>query len=89
MHTSSLKKYAIGLAVVAVVSEVPFDLVYSGSVWNPYRQNPVFSLLIGLGILVLMEKAEVSLAQSSPLEAEQQQAADRRRRLRDLRGSEC
>mgnify|MGYP001851571978 FL=1 len=66
MHTSSLKKYAIGLAVVAVVSEVPFDLVYSGSIWNPYRQNPVFSLLIGLGILVLMEKAEVSLAQSSP-----------------------
>lgn len=66
MHTSDLKKYAIGLGVLAVVSEVPFDLVYSGTPWNIYRQNPVFALLIGLGLLILIEKAEVSLTHSAP-----------------------
>ena len=64
MHTSDLKKYAIGLGIVALISEIPFDLVYSGVVLNPYRQNPVFSLLLGLGVLVLIEKAEAALAQS-------------------------
>lgn len=66
MHTSDLKKYAIGLGIVALVSEIPYNLVYSGTTLNPYRQNPVFSLLLGLGLLVFIEKAEVSLAQSAP-----------------------
>lgn len=66
LHTSSLKKYAVGLGIVALVSEIPFDLVYSGAVLNPYRQNPVFSLLLGLGTLVVLEKAESSMSQSAP-----------------------
>lgn len=66
LHTSSLKNYAIGLGVLALVSEIPFDLVYSGTFFNPYRQNPVFALLLGLGTLVILEKAETSLSQSAP-----------------------
>lgn len=66
LHTSSLKIYAAGLSIVALVSEVPFDLVYSGTFFNPYRQNPVFCLLLGLGTLAVLEKAEVSLKQSAP-----------------------
>lgn len=65
MHSSSLKKYAASLGILAVVSEIPFDLVYSGTVFNPSRQNAVFALLLGLGTLVFLEKAETSLTQSS------------------------
>ncbi len=47
-HTSDIKKYVIRLAVFAVISEIPFNILVSGNVLNIEHQNVFFTLLIGL-----------------------------------------
>lgn len=48
MHTRSLSRYAGRLAAFALVSEVPFDLAFSGVPLEFGYQNVYFTLLIGL-----------------------------------------
>lgn len=48
MRTRSVKKYAIRLAIFALISEIPFNLVLCGSVTASGYQNVFFTLLIGL-----------------------------------------
>jgi hypothetical protein len=48
VYTRSIKRYAIGLALFAVLSEVPFDLMVSGKLWSLDDQNVFFTLLLGL-----------------------------------------
>ena len=48
VHTSNFKKYAIRLLGFAVVTEIPFNLFYSSRFFNPYHQNVLFTLLLGL-----------------------------------------
>ena len=57
-HTRSLKKYALRLLLFAVISEIPFNLMYSSSVVYPFHQNVIWTLLIGLGMIHLNEKAK-------------------------------
>lgn len=47
-HTKSIRKYIFRLFICAVVSEVPFNLVFFGSVFYPGSQNVFWTLLIGL-----------------------------------------
>ncbi len=62
LHTSDKIKYAIRLAVFALVSEIPFDLAFQSKVLEFGYQNVGFTLLFGfLGMIALeyVEKKEI------------------------------
>ena len=56
-HTRSFKRYALRMLLFAVLSEVPFDLMYGGTVFYPVHQNVIWTLLLGLLGIRLMEAA--------------------------------
>lgn len=56
-HTRDLRRYLLRLLAWAVISEVPFDLMYSGGVFYPYHQNVLWTLLLGLLAVAAMERA--------------------------------
>ena len=48
LHTSSRTRYAGGLFVLAIISEIPWDLEHVGRVVDLSSQNVVWTLLLGL-----------------------------------------
>lgn len=56
--TKDRKKYAKRLLIFALISEVPFNLMMSGSPFYPFHQNVLFTFLIGIGMMQLNEKAK-------------------------------
>ena len=54
-HTHDFQKYALRLLLFAVLSEVPFDLMYGGTWFYPVHQNVIWTLLMGLLGIHLME----------------------------------
>jgi len=55
-HTKNLKKYTLRLLLFAVLSEIPFNLAFSGGVIYPLHQNVIWTFLIAIGMIVLNEK---------------------------------
>lgn len=53
-HTSNFKAYLIRVAGVALISELPYNLVVSGKLFDLSSRNPVFALALGLVMLFLM-----------------------------------
>ena len=47
-RTSDVRKYALRLLIFGIASEIPFNLFYSSRAFNPYHQNVLFTLLLGL-----------------------------------------
>ena len=47
-HTHSFKRYAQRMLIFAILSEIPFDLMYGGTWFYPVHQNVIWTLLIGL-----------------------------------------
>ena len=48
LYTKIRKKYAARLGIFALISEIPFDLVAFGQVFDPGAQNTLFTILAGL-----------------------------------------
>ncbi len=56
IHTHNRLKYAMRLAVFAIISEIPFDLALFGKPFYLHYQNVFFTLLIGLLVLIGFHK---------------------------------
>lgn len=56
VHTSSRKKYMLRMGILAVLSEIPFDLALSGKMTFQW-QNIYFTLLLSLVLMALLKKA--------------------------------
>lgn len=56
IHTSNRKKYIITMAIFAVISEIPYDLMLTGSPFDPFGQNVMFTFLVSMLLLLWMEK---------------------------------
>lgn len=48
LHTKNVNLYLKRLAIWALISEVPFDLAFSGRLFDPNSQNVFFTLLSGI-----------------------------------------
>lgn len=57
-YSKNRLKYALRLLMLALISEVPFDMILNHKVYSIDSQNVFFTLLIGLLVLILIEKAE-------------------------------
>ena len=55
-RTSSFEKYLLRVAGVALVSELPYNLAFSGSLFDLNSRNPVFALVICLVMLYFFNK---------------------------------
>ena len=52
-HTSDFKMYLTRIGIVALISELPYNLAMGGSLWVTDSRNPVFGMLICLIMLYL------------------------------------
>lgn len=48
LHTKDWKRYIGRTFIFAIISEIPFDLVLSGQVWDLKEQNTMVTMCIGL-----------------------------------------
>lgn len=55
-HTRDVRKYEIRMVIFAFLSEIPFDLAFSGEMFDWSYQNVFFTLAIGLVMMDLMDR---------------------------------
>ena len=55
-YTKNLKKYMQRLLLCALLSEIPFNLMLSGRVFNPVHQNVLWTFLIAIVLMRWCEK---------------------------------
>ena len=58
IHTRDLRAYARRLLLLAILSEIPFDLLIFGRVSCLVEQNVLFSLLLGLAAVWAVDRFE-------------------------------
>ena len=56
-HTRSRRNYLLRLGLFAFVSEIPFDLAFSGKIIDWESQNIYLTLFLGVLLLVMWERA--------------------------------
>lgn len=56
--TRDLKNYIFRLTFIALISEVPFDLMMGGSVFYPFHQNVIWTFLIAIWLISWNEKVK-------------------------------
>lgn len=57
-HTSNIKKYLLRLFIFALISEIPFDLVFYNEFFYWKHQNTIFTLFLGLLTIYLIQLIE-------------------------------
>ncbi|MBQ7887151.1 MAG: hypothetical protein IJ313_09695 [Clostridia bacterium] len=62
LHTRSRAKYALRLGILALVSEIPFDLAFSDTVFEPISNNVFVTLLAGLLLIWGVSALEARLS---------------------------
>lgn len=48
LHTQNRLRYGLRMGLFALISEIPFNLAHSQTVWHPSLQNVMFTLCIGI-----------------------------------------
>ena len=61
VHTSNFKKYIGRILIFGILSEIPFNLLVSGKVFDLEHQNVFFTFAIGLIMLHFIEKNTASI----------------------------
>ena len=56
LHTRDIRAYGRRLLLLAIISEIPFDLLIFGRMSSPMEQNVLFSLLLGLMALLCADQ---------------------------------
>lgn len=56
--THDRKKYLGRMFIFALISEIPFDLLYYSSVVFPFHQNVMFTFCLAILLMMAMEKAK-------------------------------
>lgn len=59
-RTRNLRRYLLRLLFWAIVTEIPFNLMYSGGVIYPYHQNVLWTFLLSLVLIAGIEKCRAS-----------------------------
>lgn len=59
LHTRNLRRYLLRMLVWAILTEIPFDLMYGGSIFYPYHQNVLWTFLLSLLLIILIEKSKL------------------------------
>ena len=55
-RTHDRRRYLLRMLVWALLAEVPFDLMYGGSVFYPFHQNVLWTFLLSLLLIALIDK---------------------------------
>lgn len=55
VHTRNRRNYGLRLGLLALLSEIPFDLFQRQTLWDWQMQNVFVTLLLGLGMLQMLE----------------------------------
>lgn len=56
-HSHDRRRYARRLLLFALLSEIPFDLMYGSTAFYPFHQNVLFTLLLGLLAVSAIDRA--------------------------------
>lgn len=55
-HTSSKNKYIRNMFIFALISEIPYNIMMGGEIIGPFHQNVMFTFLLALIFLKLIDK---------------------------------